>query len=645
MKKISILFALFVAMVAYAQKPFVGVWKTNKKGEISFGSVGNFNYTYEKVGDPSVTGSGAGVPAKTTLNLANGEYTIRISPSNPAEKFRLNSLSNLIELKEWGDINWADNLSDLFRGCSTLKITATDSPTFANVTDMSHMFYYCREIDNIPGIENWDVSKVTNMKNMFNNAAKFNGNISGWNVSQVEDMSGMFAHAQAFNQDISNWKVGNVKNMGGVNFYKGGMFEGAKAFNQDLSKWDVSKVENMSYMFNGATAFNQDLSNWNVSNVNNMQYMFSDAVNFNQNMPNWKTGKVKNMANMFNGAIKFNGDISNWDVEQVTNMNSMFNGASEFNSDISKWTVDNVAHMNSMFFNAIAFNSNLSEWSVGKVQDMSSMFENAKAFNQDLSKWDVTNVTNMRRMFNRAGVFTSDLSKWNVGSVTNMTELFWNAAEFESDLSNWNVGNVENMEFMFHGAEKFNSDLSKWNVSKAKNMNRMFVGARKFNQNLGSWTIPTDAKLGGIFSFSGMDCENYSKTLKGWAENPNTGRDVVFSSQAVTYGAAAKPYRQKLIDIKWWKISGDTFDAGCTADLATEDVAQKPQFFIIKPVKDELHIQGLDGIKSIEIYSANGSLVKTLSTNQRSVSNLSKGVYILKINTQNATYTEKIIKD
>ncbi len=41
MKKISILFALFVAMVAYAQKPFVGVWKTNKKGEISFGSVGN----------------------------------------------------------------------------------------------------------------------------------------------------------------------------------------------------------------------------------------------------------------------------------------------------------------------------------------------------------------------------------------------------------------------------------------------------------------------------------------------------------------------------------------------------------------------------------------------------------------------------
>ena len=495
MKKISILFALFVAMVAYAQKPFVGVWKTNKKGEISFGSVGNFNYTYEKVGDPTVNGSGVGVPAKTTLNLANGEYTIRISPSNPAEKFRLNSLSNLIELKEWGDINWADNLSDLFRGCSTLKITATDSPTFANVTNMSHMFYYCREIDNIPGIENWDVSKVTNMKNMFNNAAKFNGNISGWNVSQVEDMSGMFAHAQAFNQDISNWKVGNVKNMGGVNFYKGGMFEGAKAFNQDLSKWDV------------------------------------------------------------------------------------------------------------------------------------------------------TNVTNMRRMFNRAGVFTSDLSKWNVGSVTNMTELFWNAAEFESDLSKWNVGNVENMEFMFHGAEKFNSDLSKWNVSKAKNMNRMFVGARKFNQNLGSWTIPTDAKLGGIFSFSGMDCENYSKTLKGWAENPNTGSDVVFSSQAVTYGAAAKPYRQKLIDIKWWKISGDTFDAGCTADLATEDVAQKPQFFIIKPVKDELHIQGLDGIKSIEIYSANGSLVKTLSTNQRSVSNLSKGVYILKINTQNATYTEKIIKD
>ena len=142
----------------------------------------------------------------------------------------------------------------------------------------------------------------------------------------------------------------------------------------------------------------------------------------------------------------------------------------------------------------------------------------------------------------------------------------------------------------------------------------------------------------------GMDCENYSKILKGWADNPNTGKEIHFYFIA-SYGDSAKPYRQKLIDEKDWKIYSDSYDSSCTADLATETVAQRPQFFIIKPVKDELHIQGLDGIKSIEIYSANGSLVKTLNATQRNVSNLTKGLYILKINTQNATYTEKIIKD
>ena len=56
-------------------------------------------------------------------------------------------------------------------------------------------------------------------------------------TSRVEYMDGGMFH-EHFNQDLSSWDVSNVTNMYG-------MFENATSFNQDLSAWDVSNVTNM----------------------------------------------------------------------------------------------------------------------------------------------------------------------------------------------------------------------------------------------------------------------------------------------------------------------------------------------------------------------------------------------------------------
>ena len=48
---------------------------------------------------------------------------------------------------------------------------------------------------------------------------------------------------KVFNQYISNWDVSNVTNMRD-------MFYGCKSFNQDLSQWDVSKVKDNKGIFN-----------------------------------------------------------------------------------------------------------------------------------------------------------------------------------------------------------------------------------------------------------------------------------------------------------------------------------------------------------------------------------------------------------
>ena len=63
-------------------------------------------------------------------------------------------------------------------------------------------------------IGNWDVSSVTSMDAMFNDAEAFNQPIGDWDVSNVTDM-GVCLLVLIFNQDISYWDVSNVTDMYG----------------------------------------------------------------------------------------------------------------------------------------------------------------------------------------------------------------------------------------------------------------------------------------------------------------------------------------------------------------------------------------------------------------------------------------------
>ena len=117
-------------------------------------------------------------------------------------------------------------------------------------------------------IGDWNVSGVTNMRNMFYNATSFNQPIGDWDVSNVADMSQMFADAISFNQPIGDWDVSNVTDMN-VMFYN------VESFNQPIGDWDVSNVTNMYAMFYYAESFNQDISSWCVTNIDSEPVGFS----------------------------------------------------------------------------------------------------------------------------------------------------------------------------------------------------------------------------------------------------------------------------------------------------------------------------------------------------------------------------------
>ena len=143
-----------------------------------------------------------------------------------------------------------------------------------------------------PPIGEWDVSRVTNMKDLFYDWAELNSPLEKWDTSSVLNMAGMFS--------------------------------GCRDFNQPIGRWDTSRVTKMSRMFTSAVAFNQPIGAWRTGSVENMADMFSGAAAFNQNLASWNTAKVSSMMAMFSGAAAFQQDISGWDVSAVINACDMF---------------------------------------------------------------------------------------------------------------------------------------------------------------------------------------------------------------------------------------------------------------------------------------------------------------------------------
>jgi len=288
------------------------------------------------------------------------------------------------------------------------------SSTFSDLDVLrSAIGVYCQDTSNDPNdpIEDWDVSSMTTMKQLFDssvpNRNTCNPDISDWNVSNVVDFKSMFYSAYAFNADISNWDVSS-----GTTF--DGMFDMASSFNANISNWDVSSGTNFKSMFYSASAFNADISNWDVSSGTNFRTMFSSASAFNADISNWNVSSGTNFEYMFYSATgsAFNADISNWDVSSGTTFASMFRSASAFNADISNWDVSSGTNFASMFYYASAFNADISNWNVSSGTNFASMFRETSAFNADISNWDVSSGTNFEYMFYSASAFNQNLTCW-----------------------------------------------------------------------------------------------------------------------------------------------------------------------------------------------------------------------------------------
>ncbi|MFX1237005.1 MAG: BspA family leucine-rich repeat surface protein, partial [Promethearchaeota archaeon] len=131
-----------------------------------------------------------------------GVYTVNITGTIVGWCFKNSGdRLKLLEITHWGCLRLG-NSGGYFYGCENLNITASDTLNLTGTMDLNSAFMLCVTMNLVKGINDWDVSSVTNMSGMFSYVSFFNQDIGNWDVSSVTDMSYMFYKAFAFNQPI-----------------------------------------------------------------------------------------------------------------------------------------------------------------------------------------------------------------------------------------------------------------------------------------------------------------------------------------------------------------------------------------------------------------------------------------------------------
>lgn len=448
-----------------------------------------------------------------------GVYTVSITGQGQGFQFNNGGDRNkLIDIGQWGSIS--GSVGSAFYGCANLIGTAADPQT------------------------------ISDLASYFRATGNFNGYINNWNTANASDMLYTFGDATKFNQPIGNWNVSNITRMSNAFLY-------ASSFNQNLGAWNVEKVTEAARMFD-SSPFNNggspSINNWRPISCSNFTSMFQSSV-FNQPIGNWPLSASNiNMANMFNNADAFNQNIGDWNVEKVINMGSMFAGTLLFNNsgsaDINNWRPISCSNFSSMFQSATAFNQPIGDWTLGTGNevplgiDMNSMFYAASNFNQNIGSWNVSKVTSMFRMF-RDGV--SDFN--NGGSP---------------DINTWTPVSCSSFREMFLSNTAFNQPVEGWTLptDRTYTMQDMFSGATSFNQPLGMWNIVSCSDMSGMLNNCGMDINNYSQTLIGWASQPASliPRNITLGATGRQYNTPGSASRAILTSAPYsWTITGDTY--------------------------------------------------------------------------------------
>jgi surface protein len=152
----------------------------------------------------------------TDYNAANtlhtysqkGDYTIKIyskgfSFLHAAYNQNTDKEYNKIgEIFSWGNIVI---ISQSFDFC--INLTAVNVSDIPIIISGNYAFRSCSSLTTVNKMNEWNVSNVTQMKQMFGAASSFNQNIGNWNVSNVTNFTNFMTNKTAADYSVTNYNA------------------------------------------------------------------------------------------------------------------------------------------------------------------------------------------------------------------------------------------------------------------------------------------------------------------------------------------------------------------------------------------------------------------------------------------------------
>lgn len=201
---------------------------------------------------------------------------------------------------------------------------------FTGVVDMSYMFSSNRNLKDLSNIKDWDVSKVTNMNQMFGSTycSDFSA-IKDWDVSNVTDMSYMFTNNRYITDFsfLSNWDTSKVTNMSN-------MLDVSSV--TDLPAIDCTSVEYNKYPI---TLYSNNTKLVNMGGFLNMRSKWDNSYGLSK-LPNLT---YESCINILNGLYDFtNNSVTPTSYQAILKVHQNFLDlvGDEINIGISKgWSI------------------------------------------------------------------------------------------------------------------------------------------------------------------------------------------------------------------------------------------------------------------------------------------------------------------